>query len=70
MLGLTTWNCDFDSTLNQVCDMVQSETDNFQWTLKDGATRSRDTGPSYAADGMYYMYIEASTPRIVYQTAE
>ena len=37
--------------------------DKFDWTRKSGGTSSSSTGPSAAADGRYYMYIEASSPR-------
>lgn len=37
--------------------------DNFDWTRKSGKTPSSRTGPSGAADGRYYMYVETSAPR-------
>lgn len=37
--------------------------DQFDWTRKSGSTPSSSTGPSKAADGQYYMYIETSSPR-------
>ena len=35
----------------------------YSWTRHAGSTVSSDTGPSTAADGTYYMYTEASSPR-------
>ncbi|KAI0225937.1 Zinc metalloproteinase dpy-31 [Lamellibrachia satsuma] len=59
------WQCDFEgsSVEGSTCDMVQSKEDNFDWTLKTGATPSRPTGPDSAYSGKYYIYIEASNPR-------
>jgi len=37
--------------------------DHFDWTRRTGRTPSRNTGPSAAADGKFYMYIEASGKR-------
>merc|ERR1719195_2482579 len=37
--------------------------DNFDWTRLSGRTGSSNTGPSGAADGRFYMYIETSHPR-------
>lgn len=37
--------------------------DQFDWTRRAGRTPSSGTGPSAAADGRYYMYIETSSPR-------
>ena len=43
--------------------MVQDKTDDFDWTIHKGATPSHGTGPDTAADGSWYMYLEASNPR-------
>ena len=40
----------------------QMSGDNLDWTRKYGSTASSGTGPSSAAAGSYYMYIEASSP--------
>lgn len=37
--------------------------DQFDWSRKSGKTSSYNTGPSAAAEGRYYMYIETSSPR-------
>lgn len=37
--------------------------DTFDWSRKSGRTSSSNTGPSSAASGSYYMYIETSSPR-------
>lgn len=38
-------------------------TDKFDWTRKSGTTPSGNTGPSGAAEGRQYIFIEASSPR-------
>ena len=39
--------------------------DDFDWSLRSGATPSSETGPRYGAGGSgFYIYIEASNPRI------
>ena len=35
----------------------------FNWTLHSGGTPSYRTGPAYADDGDFYLYVEASEPR-------
>ena len=41
---------------------IQSTEDDFDWSIRNVATPSRDTGPSsdHTGDGGYYLYIEAS----------
>ena len=60
------WQCSFEGATGRggICDMTQSSSDNFDWTLGSGATPSSETGPSsgYGGSG-YYIYIEASEPR-------
>ena len=48
---------------------AQSAADNIDWTRKSGSTPSGNTGPSAAAAGTYYMYIEASSPNYPSKTA-
>ncbi|MTI21522.1 T9SS type A sorting domain-containing protein [Fulvivirga sp. RKSG066] len=36
--------------------------DDFNWTRRSGGTPSRNTGPSSAYAGSFYMYVEASSP--------
>ncbi len=42
----------------------QGSADNFDWTRDSGGTPSSSTGPTTAHDGSYYMYTEASSPRV------
>lgn len=42
----------------------QPSNDDFDWTQNIGPTQSNSTGPSGAYDGNYYMYTEASQPRV------
>jgi len=42
----------------------QSGADNFDWTQNSGGTPSSSTGPLSAHDVTYYMYTEASSPRV------
>jgi len=58
--------CNFETDL---CDWVQSTGDKFDWTRKRGPTGSSGTGPTAAVKGDYYMYVEASSPRIKGDTA-
>ena len=39
-------------------------TGNFSWTRHSGTTVTLDTGPSAAFEGLYYVYLEASFPRV------
>ena len=61
------WQCSFEPTSpagNQLCGMIQDTTDQFDWTVFTGPTPSDPTGPDFAADKDYYIYIEASNPRM------
>ena len=49
----------FENTLGQ---WTQGSGDDFNWTLRSGGTPSSNTGPSSAAQGTYYVYVEASSP--------
>lgn len=40
----------------------QDTGDNIDWTRQSGSTPSSNTGPSGAADGSYYMFVESSSP--------
>ncbi len=42
----------------------QGISDDFDWTRDSGGTPSSSTGPTSAHDGSYYMYTEASSPRV------
>ena len=57
-------NCDFESSSWQTdsgCGLVQSYSDDFQWSRLTGPTGSSSTGPSSASKGSYYLYIETSS---------
>ncbi|XP_061181247.1 MAM and LDL-receptor class A domain-containing protein 1-like [Saccostrea echinata] len=61
---LNSVNCDFESstwTIDLNCGLSQSTSDRFDWTRYSGATGSSNTGPSSAAEGSYYLYIETSS---------
>ena len=47
----------FENTLDS---WTQSSTDDINWLLRSGKTPSDGTGPSAAAQGNYYIYVEAS----------
>ncbi len=45
---------------NTIGAWTQATSDDINWTLKSNGTPSNNTGPSSAAQGTYYAYIEAS----------
>jgi V8-like Glu-specific endopeptidase len=47
---------------NNIGAFTQDSNDDIDWTVLSGATPSGSTGPISASDGIYYAYIEASTP--------
>ncbi|WP_040281873.1 T9SS type A sorting domain-containing protein [Psychroserpens damuponensis] len=47
----------FENTLG---DWTQSSLDDIDWTIHSNGTPSSSTGPSSAAQGAYYMFVEAS----------
>ncbi|WP_299457010.1 M20/M25/M40 family metallo-hydrolase [uncultured Microscilla sp.] len=49
---------------------TQGNSDNIDWSRDNNGTPSNNTGPSSAADGNYYMYIEASSPNYPSKTAD
>nr|WP_233194561.1 GEVED domain-containing protein [Aquimarina sp. I32.4] len=51
------YNESFENTLGQ---WTQSQADNIDWTIDANGTPSRNTGPSNANQGTYYIYVEAS----------
>nr|XP_039272221.1 MAM and LDL-receptor class A domain-containing protein 2-like [Styela clava] len=61
-LGLI--DCPFYS--GSICSWKQSSDDDFNWTLRKGSTTSDSTGPSgdHTTGDDYYLYIEASSPRV------
>ncbi|XP_073258031.1 MAM and LDL-receptor class A domain-containing protein 1-like [Porites lutea] len=56
-------NCTFDEG---VCEWRNDHNDDFDWQLIEGATPSRETGPTagYNGEGQY-LYVESSEPRAV-----
>ncbi|MEM0999213.1 MAG: T9SS type A sorting domain-containing protein [Bacteroidota bacterium] len=48
---------------------TQSSADNFNWTQNSGGTTSSGTGPSGAAQGTQYAYMEVSSPNYPSRTA-
>ena len=57
--------CDFE---HNMCNWRQVSTDDFDWTRHSGPTASVSTGPSVdhtiGTDKGFYVYIEASSPRV------
>lgn len=53
-------DCGFETDL---CFWENAKGDQFDWTQKSGGTPSRNTGPSEAAEGTSYLFIETSNPR-------
>ncbi|WP_109302095.1 choice-of-anchor B family protein [Aquimarina sp. AU474] len=51
------YNEGFENTLGS---WTQSSSDDLDWTIDSNGTPSRNTGPSSATDGTYYIYVEAS----------
>jgi len=47
---------------NTIGAWTQSQDDDFDWTTRSGSTPSSNTGPSGAAEGSYYVYMESSSP--------
>eukprot|EP00413_Alexandrium_margalefii_P001604 CAMPEP_0204512430 /NCGR_PEP_ID=MMETSP0661-20131031/949_1 /ASSEMBLY_ACC=CAM_ASM_000606 /TAXON_ID=109239 /ORGANISM="Alexandrium margalefi, Strain AMGDE01CS-322" /LENGTH=1025 /DNA_ID=CAMNT_0051517549 /DNA_START=53 /DNA_END=3130 /DNA_ORIENTATION=- len=63
-------SCSFESGFTGSCGIwYNAKQDKFDWTRRSGGTPSSSTGPSSAADGRYYMYIETSSPRRTGDTA-
>ncbi|XP_071956932.1 MAM and LDL-receptor class A domain-containing protein 1-like [Antedon mediterranea] len=56
-------NCQFETGL---CNYKQLNDDEFNWTRNKGSTSSTDTGPStdHTLGTGYYIYVEASSPRV------
>ncbi len=48
---------------------AQSAADDFNWSRGSGSTPSSNTGPSAAAQGSFYLYLEASSPNNPSKTA-
>lgn len=56
--------CNFETDL---CNWIQDDTDNFQWSYGQGKTSTTGTGPgsdhTYGTTVGHYVYIESSSPR-------
>merc|ERR1712004_34996 len=50
-------------TTGEICG-TQIQNDDFDWTVNSGSTPSRHTGPEAAQQGQFYIFIEASSPRV------
>ena len=59
--------CGFEN--GEECVFENDEFADFNWKINDGTTPSSGTGPSSAYEGTYYIYIEASSPRVNGDTA-
>ena len=66
------WRCRFELSdgASSLCGMTQLTNDQFDWTLWTGPTISEETGPERAYEGSFYIYIEASKPRVSGDTAK
>ncbi|VDI19595.1 Hypothetical predicted protein [Mytilus galloprovincialis] len=62
------YSCGFE-TVGATCIFKDTTNDEFDWTRRTKSTPSSYTGPSSAATGDYYMYIETSSPRVNGDTA-
>ena len=60
--GPLPYTCSFETS--DLCGMHQRANDQFDWKRQTGGTDTNQTGPSGAVDGTYYIYTEASDPRI------
>ena len=60
--GPVPYFCTFES--ENLCDMVQLTSDNFDWTWQRRDTPTGGSGPDNAAQGEYYIYTEVSAPRV------
>ena len=70
-VSATSYACGFEDDSNPICDAAQPVgTDDFDWQRHSGGTGSSGTGPSGAAVGDWYLYVEASSPRARDDTAE
>ncbi|CAK8676682.1 unnamed protein product [Clavelina lepadiformis] len=62
----TVFSCDFDN--RNICGFTNDHLGNFDWTQHNGTTSSSDTGPTNdhtrGDETGFYMYIEASRPRV------
>ena len=52
------FTCGFEDS--DICDIEQSEDDEFDWKRKSGSSPTGGTGPSRAQEGSYYLFTEAT----------
>jgi hypothetical protein len=66
------WMCNFETIdgASTMCTMDFDRDMDFEWTLWTGKTPSAETGPTKAFNGPYYIYAEASAPRVTGDMAE
>jgi len=66
------WICNFEliDGSSTLCDTQTDLATNFDWLLWSKKTPSNETGPSNAFNGAYYIYMEASSPRVQGEIAE
>ncbi|CAG2192900.1 unnamed protein product [Mytilus edulis] len=55
-------SCGFETT--EQCFFKQTNQDDFDWTRRSGFTPTGGTGPNSAAEGLYFMFIEATGKNI------
>ncbi|XP_052086548.1 MAM and LDL-receptor class A domain-containing protein 1-like [Mytilus californianus] len=67
VFGEDDYSCDFETAAT--CIFQDSTQDEFDWTRRTSTTPSGGTGPTSAASGSYYIYTEASSPRVNGNTA-
>ena len=53
--------CDFEKDF---CGMTHRANDKSSWERREGPTMTDGTGPSGAKSGRWYIYVEASSPRV------
>ena len=59
-----------ESFENTIGDWTQNTNDDFDWTVTNNTTPSVNTGPSTAAEGGYYAYMESSAPNYSFKNAQ
>jgi len=66
------WSCNFEQADEIVdwCGVSQATDDSFDWTIFYGPTPSDRTGPDEAFRGNWYIYIDASNPRQLNDSAK
>ena len=60
------FECEFE---NDFCGMTQRADDESDWERRDGWTPTRGTAPAGAKSGSWHIYLDASPPRVMGDTA-